>query len=65
MSDLVSKMKIDERKEEINFGDHCLVSLNLKLRVPSTKTRARWELVEYYKKNQMSINRFIEELKGR
>jgi len=33
------------------------------LRIPSTKARVKLELLEYYKDDQASMDRFMEELK--
>jgi len=58
-------MIINEEKQIINFSDHNLVSLELKLKPTIRGEKCRMELIIYYKKDQSTLNNFIRDLRGR
>merc|ERR1739842_142588 len=64
MYEKCNEMNIDEDKEEIDFSDHNLISINLKIRegYKNRFKKGEWKVGEYYRKGEEEKRR---EEKGR
>ena len=49
----------------INFSDHNLIALELKIKSKFTGAKSRRELLIYFKNDLISLSKIIEDLKGR
>ena len=56
-------MKIDEEREIMRCSDHNLISIKLNIKTGGGKTsEARWEEGEYYRKDEIALTEFREEM---
>merc|ERR1739842_114186 len=64
MYEKCNEMNIDEDKEEIDFSDHNLISVNLKIRegYKNRFKKGEWKVGEYYRKGEEAMKEFGDEI---